>query len=261
MVDFKKALTRKKKVRKKAAAVPSKKRARRPKKEQPSWLLRGKAAKDRFRREEKAAEQRRNSLFDFYLKRDEEATVIFLDGEVDRDGLLDIPMFFRHRVKSRSGNGPMYEAIVCNGDREPCPLCEDGNRRQYVGVCTVIDKRKRKGRDGRIYRDQPRLFVATQGTMRILQEYAAKRNGLAGWKVGIKRTDGPRTPNVGDVFDFQAKVRLDRYRDEKGNLPIPDYTTQFTYLTPGELRSLGYGSDAKVIGDSGDDDFDEEMGD
>jgi len=159
-------------------------------------------------------------------------------------------------------NGSWDNHFVCTQDIEPCPICEGGDQPSLVGVLTIIDHRIAKSKDGtKTYQDQQRLFVAKKDTIKVLQNLAGKRGGLAGCVFDIMRT-GDKSPSVGNQFDFQEKVadlkslevKYTRETvDEKGVKKVvtkfkpANYETEIVFKPAKELRELGFGH-AKVIG-------------
>ena len=130
------------------AAPAPKAKATKPKadgaKKLPSWLHTGKKAKEETEKELADTERRRaeaqTRVYRFWLKAQESAHITFLDGDLDEDGLLDIPKFYEHKVRI---NGK-WDNVVCTDSSEPCPICAAGDKHRYVGVVTVIDHRKIK---------------------------------------------------------------------------------------------------------------------
>ena len=153
-----------------------------------TFLMKGAAAKAAVQQEEVKAEARR-AAFGPAASRSRYRTtatskITFLDGSLDADGMLDIPRFYQHTIQVGSG----WESFVCTAEidtSQPCPLCEGGDKPSLVGVMTVIDHSvfvQDKGPNaGKVYKNQRRLFVAKEGTLKSLNKLAAKpeRNGLA----------------------------------------------------------------------------------
>ena len=231
------------------------------------WAMRGAAGAKAIEQDDKEAEIRREQnshMWRFYLKYDtkankgDEARVTFIDGNLNEDGLLDILYYRQHNVAM---NGKQYNNFVCTADVEPCPICATGNKPDLVGVMTVIDHRETKNRDGtKTYKDQPRLFVAKKGTIKVLQTLAGKRGGLAGCTVDISRT-GELEASVGNLFDviekndpksFKGKYTEKNSDGKEIDLFVPaDYEKELDYKTADQLRELGFGGGMATNHDKG----------
>ena len=179
-----------------------------------TFLKKGAAAKAAVQAEEVKFEERRaemNRMRRFYIGYNKDTQITFLDGKLDEDGMLDIPRFYEHSIQV----GSDWKHYVCTAEidqSQPCPMCEAGNKPSLVGVMTVIDHSEytvQKGPNaGKVYKNQRRLFVAKEGTLKDLNKLAAKpeRNGLAGCTFDVSRGgENTRDPNVGKTFDFVVK--------------------------------------------------------
>ena len=191
----------------------------------------------------------------FYLPYNGECQVTFLDGDLDNDGLLNVPRYYEHRVRV----GGDWETFVCTAEidqSQPCPLCESGDKPSLVGVLTVIDHSSytaTKGPNaGKTYKNQRRLFVAKEGTLNQLQKLAQKpeRNGLTLCAFDVSRgPENKHPPAVGDTYDFDSKWKSREQLAEKLDLKIEDVQPaeyegengEIPYLTPEQLISLGVG--------------------
>jgi len=220
----------------------------------PSWAKRGKAATQAMEKYDQDAEKYfadKNRMWRFWLPKGESARVTFIDGNLLPDGTLDI-LTFREHTQQVNGD---WETFVCIAETEPCPLCEGGDFPSLVGVLSIIDHRSFKGKKG-VYKDTPKLYVAKKGTIKLLQQYATKRDGLAGATFEISRL-GENDPNVGGSFDFEEKksiTELQKMYTRKGKdgktntIFVPaDYEKEIVYMEGKELRAKGFGS-GKPIG-------------
>jgi len=220
----------------------------------PEWAKRGKAAQEDMKKYDEEADKHYaalNRMWRYWLKKGESGAVTFVDGDLLDDGTLDLLTFREHTVEV---NGE-WQNFVCIAESEPCPICEMGNFPALVGVLTVIDHRSYKGKKG-VYRDTPKLYVAKKGTIKLLQQMATKRGGLAGARVEISRL-GEQDPNVGGSFDFEDKksiAELQKTYTRKGkdgktsSVFVPaDYAKEIVHMTGAELRAEGFGA-GKVIG-------------
>ena len=224
----------------------------------PGWAMKGAAAKKALAHEEHQSEinkSQKGKPWRFRMKEKEQTSITFLDGDLDEDGVLDMLTFYEHELEL---NGRWGNFFICtNGPRpedddEPCPLCQSGHKRSLVGVLTVIDHTVSKAGDGKVYKDQKRLFVAKTGTIKQLQMLASKRKGLTGCLFDVARTDDKKA-RVGDVFDFTEKFDTDeltaQYPEIEDMGPY-DYSEVFEYKSAEELRQMGFGS-APIGSESG----------
>ncbi len=230
-----------------------------------TFLMKGAAAKAAVQQEEVKAEARRASFgrlkpFKIPYNGDKQAT--FLDGSLDADGMLDIPRFYQHKIQVGSG----WESFVCTAEidtSQPCPLCESGDKPSLVGVMTVIDHSvfvQDKGPNaGKVYKNQRRLFVAKEGTLKSLNKLAAKpeRNGLALCTFDISRgPENKHCPSVGDTFDFVCKntslaAIAAKYEIKPEDCVPATYDGdegEIVYRTPAQLIELGLGKPHTGVG-------------
>lgn len=234
----------------KGAAAPSGKAGS----QTPSWAKRGKAAQSEMEKYEKDADKyfaEKNRMWRFWIEKGKTAPVTFVDGNLLPDGTLDILTFREHSVQV---NGD-WEQFVCIAEQEPCPLCEGGDFPSLVGVLTIIDHRSYQGKKA-VYKDTPKLFVAKKNTIKLLQQMATKRDGLAGCRFDISRLND-NDPNVGGSFDFESKSAIAQLqkqyvrkgKDGKTNTVFTpaDYEKEIVYKTAKELRQIGFGT-GKPIG-------------
>lgn len=239
---------------KKGAAAPVK--ASKSASQTPSWAKRGKAAQQAMDTYEKDAEKHfaeMNRMWRFWIPKGETAPITFVDGNLLPDGTLDILTFREHSVQV---NGE-WDQFVCIAETEPCPLCEGGDFPSLVGVLTIIDHRTYKSKKGKgVYKDTPKLFVAKKNTIKLLQQMATKRDGLAGCRFDVSRLND-NDPNVGGSFDFESKTPVEKLakeltrksKDGKTETVFKpaDYEKEIQYKEADELRAKGFGS-GKPIG-------------
>jgi hypothetical protein len=219
------------------------------------FLKRGSEAQKLMQEEETKAAVRaqmreRDQVRRYWLPAGGQGAVTFLDGNL-KDGVLDIPYAYEHQVLM---NGHRRNWFLCTQEEEPCPICEaassGGERAQYVGYLTVIDHSEFKGRDGKVYKDQVRLFAAKKDTVKLLQTMAVKRGGLRGCRFDVARV-GDKSASVGSAFDFTEKFSdaqlKQMYKDSATPINYETYT-QLLYQPADELRKLGFGSLSGPIG-------------
>ena len=223
-----------------------------------TFMRRGAAAKQMLETEEQAAELRKaeaGKMFRFYVKTNEEASITFLDGKLDEDGMLDIQMFYEHRIQVNGG----WTNFVCTAEADqtqPCPICEKGDRPSLVGVMTVIDHTEHKIKNGpnagKMIKNTRKLFVAKRQTITQLTTLAKKRGGLVGCQFDVTRI-GDTAAAVGSQFDFQTKyaTRMDimeKFDLTEENVMPADYAAEITYYAPQELIDLGVGKSQAGVG-------------
>lgn len=240
-----------------AAEEKSEKQSAPPKTGTSGLLQRGAVAKETMEREEARAEARsKNQNLRFWIEDGKDASITFLDGELDADGMLDIPYYFEHNVKIA---GKFGNHFACIQENEPCPVCEGGDSPSYVGLLSIIDHRKYKASNGKEYANQVRLFVAKRQTIKQLQKLAEKRGGLTGCTFDVSRT-GAQSAAVGSMFDFTEKVSLASLQKAYGSAEVKieplnyeDIVESITF-TADELRKQGFGSLRPPVGSEQDDD-------
>lgn len=227
----------------------------------PSWMKKGADAAKHIEQIDKEIEERREKskrkYFRYWLSEGEEGRVTFVDGNLTEKGVLDITTFMEHSLFM---NGKWGNEYVCTAEVEPCPLCEEGNKPALVGALTVIDHRKIEGKNGKIYQDEPKLYIAKRDVIKILQSLAGKRGGLAGCVFDIMRT-GEKSFKVGNQFDFIEKLSVEECREKyvrEVEMPggkkkvetyfVPaDYQNDIEFVSAAELREKGFGN-KKIIG-------------
>lgn len=220
-----------------------------------TFLKKGKEAKEALAKEEAKDDAKNKEYINrFWLPDGGTGQLLFVDGNLDADGLLDIPMLYEHQLHL---NGHWRNWFVCTQDNEPCPMCEGGDTPSYVGVMTVIDMRthyvdkhgnekENKGYGKRM------LFVAKKNTIKQLNAIASKRNGLTGCLIDVTRS-GEKAANVGDVFDVLKKVSKATIVDKFGELEATPfkYEEVFVYKSAKELRKMGFGVSTPIGGEVG----------
>lgn len=226
------------------------------KKKSISWLKQGTRAKEAIAVDEaraEAAKAEAEKMWRFMMKEGEEADLTFLNGELDEDGMLDVPVLNEHTVQV----GTKWRNFICVGEEELCPLCEDGHSRAaLIGVLTVIDHAKHKiqggPNKGKVLVNQRKLYPAKRGTLKLLAQKAKKHDGLAGCRFTVGRTD-KQSPNVGNVFEFQRKYESYNQIASELNLKLEDVEPanvqeEMIYYTAEELIALGVAKGPKGPG-------------
>ena len=143
----------------------------------------------------------------FYLPYNGECQVTFLDGVLDDELMLDVPMFYEHQVRL---NGK-WENFVCVAETEPCPICEKGeSRNSLVGILTVIDHT-------RTDQERPERRQGDQGHQEAVRRQAADpeeageegRQRPAGSPAAPSRSRAPatRSPRSAPTSSWSSSCR------------------------------------------------------
>lgn len=211
-----------------------------------SPFMKGAAAKSAMKKEEeKVASYGKTWRFRIPFKtgQDNETQITFLDGELDENGILDIPFAREHTVK-KDGN---WQNIICTEDAEGyCPICaaSEDSTPALVGYLSVLDHTEYTDKQGNQHSMTKRLFVAKRSTLQLLTKMAEKRGGLTGITFDVSRT-GDREPAVGNVFDFIQKDDLEEMRQENGwkaeDIVPLNYDEELSYYTADQLAEMGFG--------------------
>ncbi len=218
----------------------------------PSFMMRGKAAQEELERAGKRAKEKADkagSLYRFFIpKEGGERRITFLDGDLDEEGMLDIPMFYEHGYLAY---GKEKIDVRCTRKTEPCPLC-DSDEADYVGVLTVIDWREWEDRDGKKHNYARRLYVAKYMTIQKLQQKATKYGGLTGVTFDVIRT-GKRDARVGSDFDFVGKHTLEdigKACEEPKHAQPSNYDEEgaMVYRTAEQIIDMGLCKKPPVVG-------------
>lgn len=210
------------------------------------WAKSGTAAMAEMEKNDKEvalAQEQNKRMWRFWLPDGEEGSITFVDGNLTADNGLDFFVYYEHNLML---NGKWGNTFVCTKDIEPCPICAAQDRPSFVGAFTVIDHREYKGKEGKVYKDMPKLFIAKKETIKQLQMLGVKRGGLAGCTFDVART-GDKSPSVGSMFDFTSKTpiaelqeKYSRKNPETGKVETyfvaADYEREVAYKTADELR-------------------------
>lgn len=210
-----------------------------------SFLKRGSEAREALLSQEKEIEkvqEIRGTFRNFFLRAGSQATITFLDGGLDEDGLLDMPLMYLHSVyhADMGSNGERIN-LVCTQDTEgDCPICAY-DKAQLVGCLTVIEHTKYQSADGEVINPR-RLFLPKRQTMRELQEAATELGGLRGYQFKVRR-HGKKSPIVGDELELVAdripEETLKKVFDACSSSNPIDYETELNYFSNEDLEKLG----------------------
>ena len=135
------------------------------------------------KRQEELRQQRKERLYEFFLKDDRD--------EADVRFLLEEPCNIRiHQVQRRAANGKTYyENVICSEDNK-CPYCEQGDNPTMKGASLVIDRRPYEYTDdkGKKRKAQNTVKLFIQGTKVMGQlERISEKYGLTDRDVTIIR--------------------------------------------------------------------------
>lgn len=219
----------------------------------PSFLKKGTAAKALHKEEEAKAAARQSQFgaaFRFFIPykpgTPNMTTLTFLDGNLDDEGMLDIPYFKEHTIKV---NGQWTNFVCTEDDEGHCPICaSDTDVPAFVGALTVIDHTgytiKSGANAGTFVERSKKLFIAKRSTLQVLTAQAHKRGGLAGCTFEVTRT-GDREPRTGNQFDFEQKDNLEELRQEnqweEALIQPLIYAEAIVYTAANELAEMGLG--------------------
>lgn len=175
------------------------------------WLQTGEDSAKLEKQAKEAAElakEQQGKMWRFFLKEGEDAKITFVDGDLSKEGFLLPHRYYEHMVMLNN----KWQNFVCPkltlpNAKDCCPFCEGQDRASLVALFTVIDHRSFTGKDGKVYKDSPKLLVAKPMTVEILNKIAQKRGGLAGASFDVSRT-GKKDAAVGNLFDFTEKLDL-----------------------------------------------------
>ena len=208
-----------------------------------SFLKKGKDAHAQVEKADQETEKKKAaaSVRRFFLPKDKETQITFLDGDLDEDGLLETVTFWEHNLRL---NGRWFNYFTCTQDDEPCPICQGGDTPSLVAVFSIIDHTKWVDKNSVSHQHERRLFACKRETFKRLQKLATKRKGLAGVTFDVSRI-GEKSPAVGSDFDFSEKRAMseliEAYSVTEEDVASYNYEEIITYRNAEELRGLGFG--------------------
>jgi len=214
-----------------------------------SFMKRGNAARRAMEEDEARAEARRaeaGKMWRFYIGKndlEEDFKITFLDGELDKDGMLELNSWDEHTVM----NEGRPEQYICTSGNEPCPFCHNGDKASFVAAFTIIDHQeytiKKGNRQGQVVKDERKLYIAKRQTIGKLQKIAAKAGGLRGVHVTVSRSTKDAA-QVGDMFILDEKFDEDELMEKYGkgdatNVAPAVYEEEVVYRDAGQLAKMG----------------------
>ena len=198
------------------------------------WFQTGKEGFDTKKKRDAAAKiAREMGVGRFFLQNEkgkDEAEIVFLDN----------PAFFiKEHAKFVKGEMPKY--YTCTMDFGPCVHCAtDEKKPGFVCYGTVIDTRSYEDKEGKVHKNERRLFGAKGEAIAMIEDLIAKHKDLRGLKFRVKRY-GDKSPACGNSFEKIGKVDLAKaIKDPKDAKPF-DYEKILRPLSEDELTDLGYG--------------------
>ena len=226
-----------------------------------TWMKTGKDSANLAKKNEEEAQRRKEEqgkMWRFMLKEGEEARITFVDGNLDAEGFLLPPRWYEHSLYM---NGRWGNNFVCPEKTNPeakdkCPICESSDRAYLCAGFTIIDHRV-VTKDGKEYKDRPKLLVAKPGSFEVLAKFAAKLQGLAGQTFDVSRSKGDKSPGIGDIWipiennsveSLQVKYTrevTDAKSGQKSKVSIfvpANYESEIVYRDGNALRALGLGA-------------------
>lgn len=228
-----------------------------------SWMATGAASAavaEQDHAEYLRRKEEQGKAFRFWMEVGESASITFVDGDLQQvaaGAVLLPPRFFEHNLQlhGRWGNHFVCPEKTLPGKGFKCPICASGDRPSLVALFTIIDHRQFEGKEGKVYKDSRKLFVANPQAFEQLNMLAQKVGGLAGTTWDVSRA-GDKSPRTGNNFFPTGKTDIDtltkqfmyEYKDPKTNqvqlmtkfTPL-DYEQEIVFRSPEELLKLGLG--------------------
>ncbi len=151
----------------------------------------------------KAEEERRDSQYNgprrFWLKSGDAADVAFVDDE---------PVCLYEHTPKVNGQ---FMNITCIKDMYPDdPVCCEVlgfDTRSYIGYLTVVDFRRWEDKKGVTHEFELKLLGCKLGSLKLLQEKKAGREGRLTNRVYKVRRVGEKDPNVGNDWEYDREIR------------------------------------------------------
>lgn len=108
---------------------------------------------------------------EFFLKGDEEAIIRILDEE---------PLNLRDHFVNGKG------FFTCTGD-DDCAFCEKGIKAGNHFVFQVVDTREYTARDGKVYKDQIKIWRVGTKVLRLLKKRASRSGPLNSYFINVSK--------------------------------------------------------------------------
>jgi hypothetical protein len=186
-------------------------------------------------------------VFRFYLKKDQNAMLTFLDGamvplsETGGEMVFDVPGAYEH---SFMVDGRVAD-FICTMEREgTCPLCYDKKNRYYSLFFSVIDHRKNVSAQGRVYEYNKRILAVGKDSYKrllmFLAEHINPEKGMVGLQISALKT-ATKSSQIGDFFKFKSYVNLQDLASQGIDVTPLDFSKELVYRDVASLEGLGYG--------------------
>jgi len=127
--------------------------------------------------EEQIAATATNFTREFFLKADEEAVIRILDEE---------PL----NVRDHFINGKGF--FTCTGD-EDCPFCQRGIKGGNHFIFQVVDTREFTAKDGKVYKDQVKIWRVGTKVLRLLKKRASRSGPLNTYFINASKIGAGQT--------------------------------------------------------------------
>lgn len=135
--------------------------------------------------------QRANRLFIPSLPQGTGKRVIFLTEH-------PAPRFWEHPVKV-DGSWTNFYVCTRNVHDDGCPICQRTNFPRYkAGVYTIVDRSERLDDDGKVYKNEKKLFVTQNMSLhRLLDVMEENDDRLFGLELTVQRPEEPEVTHPG----------------------------------------------------------------
>lgn len=204
-----------------------------------NWFDTGDDAADRNidEADKRREEAQKDRIYRFWMpKGDQKITFVDDDTKAHPAGFKYPFMFNEHQLNL---NGSWKNWFTCiqgmkdpvTGDKLECPLCKGGNQPAFVAAYTVIDHNEWKDKNGKVHKDELKLYVVKSKVLKVLRKMSTKKEGLRGLLVEVSRP-GDDDPNTGSQFDVEQKVKL------AAEIVAPDYRELFKPKAYDDLKAV-----------------------
>jgi len=174
-----------------------------------NWFKRGfdagSAAMEKERKAKESGGKRSPAGNRFWMPKDSEKSVVFLTEEPF--------IYLEHNWKS--GSSYRNWGTCMSPLDEPCGYCDLSFNKYQAAAFTVVDCSPWTDKDGNEHRFTKRLFIAKSGVWETIERKRRllKEDGhtLRGAAFRIFRGKDPKSPGVGEDFEFRKMIDLDNW--------------------------------------------------
>jgi len=198
--------------------------------------------------EKKRRDEQKRIPFRFFMKKDEERTVIFLDDfQKTRSVVLpngekkDIPAvpfcFTEHGPVTINGDWNNQRTCLQKTD-PPCPLCDMGSKQYFVGVLTIVHNWRTKEGEERWSKG---LWAGKLESVEKMKIQQGRRNGnLQYAKYLVARTSKQKAVigNDYEFVEFMDPEDILKLLSEDADLETFDYEDLFQPVDKEELQGM-----------------------